>query len=62
MKRERKNNYKCNRDRVIHVSGRKRKETNKKNPLFFFGRIKSITFIKINSLKMRKGNNKWKNV
>jgi hypothetical protein len=44
------------------VSGRKRKETNKKNPLFFFGRIKSITFIKINSLKMRKGNNKWKNV
>jgi hypothetical protein len=61
MKRE-KNNYKCNRDGVIHVSGRKRKETNKKNHSFFFGRIKSITFIKLNSLKMRKGNKKWKNV
>jgi hypothetical protein len=43
------------------VEGREKKQT-KKNPLFFFGRIKSITFIKLNSLKMRKGNKKWKNV
>jgi hypothetical protein len=34
MKRE-KNNYKCNRDEVIHVSGRKRKKINKKKTLFF---------------------------
>jgi hypothetical protein len=43
MKRE-KNNYKCNRDEVIHVSGRKRKKINKKK--LFFLRTKSITFFK----------------
>jgi hypothetical protein len=46
MKRERKNNYKCNRDRVIHVSGRKRKETNKKNPLFFLEELKASHLLK----------------
>jgi hypothetical protein len=34
MKRE-KNNYKCNRDEVIHVSGRKRKKNKQKENSFF---------------------------